>query len=89
MCIKFLDKLDDVLDDVRDMLISKNLKYGNSALDPIRIFSKLDSIAGLKVRIDDKISRLKNEQGDEDEDVEWDLLGYLIMLRIAKKYEKN
>jgi len=34
------------------------------------------------VRIDDKLSRMSNQ--DEDEDVVSDLLGYLVLLKIAK-----
>jgi len=69
-----------------EMLISKNKKYGNSALEPKRIFSNADPIEQIKVRIDDKLSRMSNQK-EEDEDVVQDLLGYLVLLKIAK--EKN
>lgn len=71
--------------DLRDLLLSKNRKYGNSALEPSRIFSRADAVEQIKVRLDDKITRLKNAQDDEDEDVVQDLMGYLVLLRIAKK----
>lgn len=71
--------------ELAEMLISKNKKYGNSALMPKRIFSKADVLEQIKVRIDDKLSRMSNQNEDEDEDVVGDLLGYLILLRIAKK----
>lgn len=70
---------------VADLLIEKNRKYGNSALNPARIFSKASPVEQIRVRIDDKLSRLRSAQGDEDEDVVMDLLGYLILYRIAKK----
>ena len=71
-------------DTIGQMLLEKNLKYGNSALEPMRVFSKLDAIAALRVRIDDKISRLlRGDPGDEDTIL--DLIGYLILLRIAEK----
>jgi hypothetical protein len=73
-----------VTDEIREFLLEKNRKYGDSALTPSRIFSRADSIEQIKVRIDDKINRMKNRQDDEDEDVEWDLLGYLILLRVAR-----
>lgn len=69
------------------MLISKNKKYGNAALEPIRVFSRADSIEQIKVRIDDKLSRIANRKNDEDEDPELDLIGYLILLRIKKSQE--
>jgi hypothetical protein len=64
------------------MLKSKNRAYGNSALDPVHIFSHLDERAGLLVRIDDKLSRLARGS-DAGEDTRADLLGYLVMLEIA------
>ena len=69
------------------MLIEKNIAYGDSALDPVRIFSKSDPVEQLRVRIDDKLSRLMKGTdyiGDNDID---DLIGYLVLLKIAK--EKN
>ena len=67
------------------MLVSKNKKYGNSALNPKRIFSKADAKEQIKVRIDDKLSRMSNQ--DDDEDVIMDLMGYLVLLRISEKEE--
>jgi hypothetical protein len=71
--------------DTAEMLIRKNISYGNSALEPIRIFSKADSKEQIRVRIDDKLNRIQNDQafpGDNDID---DLIGYLILLKIANK----
>jgi len=81
---EFEKDLDETLIIIKNILCDKNRKYGNSALDPKRIFSKADPIEQLKVRIDDKISRLENQQNDDDEDAEFDLLGYLILLRMAR-----
>lgn len=74
----------NICDKVKFLLLEKNRKYGDSAVNPVRVFSKADSVEQIKVRIDDKLSRLKNQQGDEDEDVILDLIGYLILLRIAQ-----
>lgn len=83
-------KLGQICKDLISMLLEKNRKYGNSALSPQRIFSKADSVEQIKVRIDDKLNRIKNEQADEDEDVYKDLMGYLLLLMIAKESnEKN
>lgn len=70
--------------DIAHMLVKKNIAYGNSALDPIRIFSKADAREQLHVRIDDKLSRIMRGTeyiGDNDID---DLIGYLVLLKIAK-----
>ena len=76
-------------DTLKELLLEKNRKYGDSAINPSRIFSKADAVEQIKVRLDDKLNRIKNQQNDEDEDVVQDMLGYLILLRIAKKLNKN
>ena len=71
--------------DTAVFLCQKNGSYGDSALDPIRIFSKADSIEQIKVRIDDKLSRLTKGTGHPGDNDTLDLLGYLILLRVAEK----
>jgi hypothetical protein len=73
-----------VVDEVKKLLLEKNRKYGDSAINPVRVFSKSDPLEQIRVRMDDKLSRLRNAQEDEDEDVIADLLGYLILYRVAK-----
>jgi hypothetical protein len=68
---------------VANMLIEKNAKYGNSALRPKRIFSKADPIEQINVRMDDKLSRIGNQNTNDDEDAELDLIGYLILKRVC------
>lgn len=82
--MKFEISVDCICQRIADLLKSKNRKYGDAALNPKRIFSKADTIEQLNVRIDDKLSRIANRQNDEDEDVELDLIGYLILKRIAR-----
>jgi predicted ATPase with chaperone activity len=78
---------------VAEMLIEKNKKYGNSAIQPKRIFSKASPVEQINVRIDDKLSRIANQQVNEDEDAEFDLIGYLILKRVfnnlTEKATKN
>jgi hypothetical protein len=74
-----------VCDEIKAMLIAKNKSYGDSALNPVRIFSTSDSVEQLHVRIDDKLSRITRGGsfiGDNDVD---DLIGYLILLKIARE----
>ena len=73
-------------DEVRELLLDKNRAYGNSALEPVRVFSRASVVEQLLVRIDDKLSRL-SRGSDAGEDVELDLIGYLVLLRIARKRE--
>ena len=54
MCImNFHQEVYQVLSEITEMLIAKNQKYGNSAIEPLGIFSDLSPEEGLKVRIDD------------------------------------
>jgi len=69
---------------IRGMLLEKNRKYGDSAIDPVRIFSSADPVAQIDVRIDDKLSRIRSAQDDDTEDAELDLIGYLILKRVAR-----
>lgn len=67
------------------MLQEKNFAYGDSALEPVRIFSKANSTEQLLVRIDDKLSRFaKGSSYPGDNDID-DLIGYLVLLKIAKE----
>lgn len=70
--------------EIAHMLIEKNISYGDSALSPVRIFSKADPREQLYVRIDDKLNRLiKGAEYPGDNDID-DLIGYLILLKVAK-----
>jgi len=88
--MRFNEEVSSILDDIREMLVSKNEKYGNSALEPIGVFSKLSPKEGLLIRIDDKLKRIKNGSLDkDDEDVVNDLIGYLVLLKIHANREQS
>jgi hypothetical protein len=79
-----------VLEDIQEMLIAKNQKYGNSALEPLGVFSKLTPEQALFVRIDDKLKRIKNGSLEkDDEDVVNDLIGYLVLLKVIENSKRN
>ena len=67
-----------------DMLCEKNRRYGNSALEPCRVFSNAPADEQIRVRMDDKLSRLLQGQTD-GEDALMDLLGYYVLLRIVQR----
>lgn len=73
-------------DALKALLLEKNSNYGNSALDPVRIMSKASPVEQILVRIDDKLSRLARGRA-AGEDVERDIPGYFILLRIARRLE--
>lgn len=74
----------DVCDQIKDMLLDKNRKYGDSAIYPVRIFSQASNIEQINVRIDDKLSRIMSAQDDDTEDAETDLIGYLVLKKVCK-----
>ena len=86
--IDFEKHLDRVLSNARELLIAKNKAYGDSALNPVRIFSKASLKEQLLVRLDDKVSRLARGSA-AGEDVAGDMLGYLLLVTIAEKRERE
>ena len=81
-----IDEVKYILDSIYKMLEEKNKAYGDSALNPIRLFSRADAVESLCVRIDDKINRIKSSGVTRDtEDSVQDLIGYLVLLQIARK----
>ena len=80
-----------VCDDIKELLLYKNQQYGDSAMNPSRIFSKSSAVEQLLVRIDDKLNRIKKGAGliATDEDVIQDLIGYLVLLKIGLNKDAN
>lgn len=74
-----------VCDQVKNLLLEKNIKYGDSAINPCRVFSKSSAQEQILVRIDDKINRIMQGNGllETDEDVVMDLIGYLVLYKVA------
>lgn len=88
--MEFSIAVSKVLIEIKDLLISKNQKYGNSALEPLGVFSKLTPEQALFVRIDDKLKRIKNGSLEkDDEDVVNDLIGYLVLLKVIENSKRN
>jgi len=74
--------------DLAEMLLSKNASYGGSVLHPVPVFAPDAPIdLKLRVRLDDKLNRLRTTglDGGAGEDAVWDLMGYLVLLRIARR----
>ena len=76
-------KINKVTKELAEFLNEKNKRYGDSALNPINIFNKHDADIGLCLRMDDKISRIRNSEELRKNDIV-DLMGYLTLLCISK-----
>ncbi len=75
-------------DEVKEMLLEKNRKYGNAIFEPIGVLFKGNPLDGHRFRIDEKIKRLQSIGEDpegDDEDTIDDLIGHLILYKIAKE----
>jgi len=78
------DKIKEECEDIMKTLLEKNRKYGDSAFNSGELFN-VPPITAIKARINDKVSRIKAAQADDLEDPIKDLIGYLILLRVAMK----
>ena len=82
--------IEKVTEDIKELLLEKNRAYGNSALNPKNVFSSGDVFESLGSRIDDKLMRIQNVGvNDETEDTLSDLIGYLILYKVALIKEKK
>jgi hypothetical protein len=73
-----------VCEEMCQFLLLKNASYGDSASNPVRIFSKAKPLEQINVRIDDKLSRMMRGNAYPGDDDEQDLIGYLLLKRAIK-----
>ena len=83
-------KIIEVCNSMKDLLLYKNQKYGDSALNPNNIFYKGDSTNSIKIRLDDKIGRIKNNTDEilRINDVA-DIIGYCTLLLVSMGANKE
>jgi hypothetical protein len=78
------DRILEVCLDLAQFLMGKNRDYSDAALNPVRIMSTSDVAEQIRVRMDDKLSRLMRGQAG-GEDAMKDLVGYWVLMEVAKK----
>ena len=87
--------IEEICESMKDLLIEKNRNYGDSATNPSNVFSDGSAVDSICARIDDKLMRISNKGiTDETEDTVSDLIGYLVLLKVALikeeyKFDKN
>ena len=85
----FKHDISEIIDKIESILLMKNIEYGNSVLEPLRIFSDANPIEQINVRLDDKLSRIQNDCDKTiKEDTVFDFIGYLILKMIAEKIDR-
>lgn len=80
--------VEEICFEVADTIKAKNDAYGDSALNPIRVFSKADPVEQIRVRLDDKLSRIVRGSS-EGEDVRLDLIGYLVLWEVYDRADRE
>jgi hypothetical protein len=55
-----------IFDSLRDVVLEKNRRYGDSALVPIGVFNKAGPGVSILARMDDKVGRMVNAADPED-----------------------
>ena len=73
----------EVCDGIRTLLLEKNRAYGDSAINPVRIFSSASPTEQILVRMDDKLSRISRGEA-MGEDIVNDLIGYLVLYKVSQ-----
>ena len=77
-------KIIEITEAIRDLLLYKNQKYGDSALNSKQIFYKGDAVNSILIRLDDKLGRImaNTESTPRINDVA-DIIGYCTLLLIS------
>jgi len=78
-------KIEETLEDIRKLLISKNREYGN-AYDNASIFTDIDTKTRLVLRIEEKLSRWNTQLNNESDDTDTitDLIGLFVHILIRQ-----
>ena len=84
---KSQESIAEIVDATKDLLLYKNRMYGDSALNPIGIFTEHiktvpANTASILVRLDDKLGRVKNAPALRINDVS-DIIGYCTLLLVS------
>lgn len=77
-------KITEITNAMRELLLYKNQKYGDSALQPKHIFYKGDATNSILIRLDDKLGRImaNADETPRINDVA-DIIGYCTLLLIG------
>jgi len=80
------EKIRKKCNEIRDLLIEKNIAYGNSVFDKGLLF-EVDPMYAIQARINDKLNRIKSKETYMSENDLLDVTGYLILLQVYKEHK--
>ena len=77
-------RITEITEAMRDLLLYKNQKYGDSALNPKQIFYKGEATDSIMIRLDDKLGRImaNTDTTPRINDVA-DIIGYCTLLLVS------
>ena len=83
----------EIVDATKDLLLYKNKMYGDSALNPVGVFTKHiktapENTASILVRLDDKLGSVSNAEALRGNDVS-DIIGYCTLLLVSMGVTKE
>jgi len=85
-------QLEESCDGMKEILLYKNRNYGNSALAPLGVFTNHLAVGSefagrnsICVRLDDKLSRVKNADDLRPNDI-CDIIGYCHLLLVSMDF---
>jgi len=79
------DKIEILFKNFSEFLKEKNKRYGDSAINPLKIFSKIEPNNPICSRLDEKLQRIMNGEILSKNDVA-DTFGYLGLLMVEKNW---
>ena len=77
------EKIQTLFSNFKDFLQEKNKRYGDSVINPVKVFSKVEPENKACIRLDEKLQRIINSDELRKNDVS-DTFGYLALLMIDK-----
>jgi hypothetical protein len=78
-----MEDITKVCDCLKEFMLEKNRRYGNSALDPCDTFGKYSANDTINIYMNAKLKRIKNSDEERMND-HVDLLGYLVLKCVDK-----
>ena len=77
------DEIREKCKEISDLLVEKNIAYGNSVFDKGLLF-EVDPIYAIQARINDKLNRIKSKETYMSENDLMDVTGYFILLQMLR-----
>ena len=86
-----MSDIERTIENLKKFLLEKNKRYGNSALEPLSIFTSHikgedQALNNMLVRLDDKLKRIQNSEELRKNDIA-DIMGYLVLLCVNQGWD--